>query len=196
MSDEEVIRRRLMIDGDGTGDDRRLNMFLKNLTKWAMSDDVSSSDRYLTHERLLSQLSQCEFSIAKSQLGWKMNETELENYETLYKQIDTGTEAVKAEIVKAKEELSAAKQVRQNRMEYDALARVIGQQPDRQQTEARLAQLRAQLQALQNTQGDLEAKLEMRRKQFHVLVTSIHQLQRLLDDDQAEGGGDSLMDSP
>ena len=40
-----------------------------------------------------------------------MNETELDNYETLYKQIDTGTEAVKAEIVQAKEELNAAKQV-------------------------------------------------------------------------------------
>ena len=59
----------------------------------------------------MSQLSQCEFSIAKSQLGCRMNETELENYETLYTQIDTGTEAVKAEIVQAKEELSAAKQV-------------------------------------------------------------------------------------
>ena len=45
---EEVIRRRLMIDGDGTGDDRRLNMFLKNLTKWAMSDDVSGADGYDT----------------------------------------------------------------------------------------------------------------------------------------------------
>ena len=74
-----------------------------------MTDASSCSS--LTHERLLSQLSQCEFSIAKSQLGWKMNETELENYETLYKQIDAGTEAVKAEIGKAKEELSAAKQV-------------------------------------------------------------------------------------
>ena len=35
----------------------------------------------------------------------------------------------------------------------------------------------------------------MRRKQFHVLVTSIHQLQRLLDDDQTEEGGDSPMDA-
>ncbi|XP_043223170.1 THO complex subunit 7 homolog [Amphibalanus amphitrite] len=186
MSDEEVIRRRLMIDGDGTGDDRRLNMFLKNLTKWAMSDDVSGADGSLTHERLMYQLSQCEFSIAKSQLCCRMNETELKNYETLYKQIDSSTEAVKAEIVKAKEELNAAKQIRQNRMEYDALAKVIAQQPDRQQTEARLAQLRADLESLQSTQGELDDKLEMRRKQFHVLISSIHQLQQLLDEEPSE----------
>ena len=76
--------------------------------------------RSLTHERLLYHLSQCESSIAKSQLGCQMNETELKNYETLYKQIDTGTEAVKAEIVKAKEELNAAKQVRLGLGEWSA----------------------------------------------------------------------------
>lgn len=190
MSDEEVIRRRLMIDGDGTGDDRRLNMFLKNLTKWAMSDDVSGKEGSLSYERLMSQLSQCEFSIAKSQQGCKMNAIELENYETLYKQIDSGTEAVKAEIVQAKEELSKAKQIRRNRMEYDALAKVIAQQPDRKGTEARLAELKTELESLKRCQGDLDAKLEMRRKQFHVLLTSIHQLQQLLDEEQPEEGGE------
>ncbi|XP_037071736.1 THO complex subunit 7 homolog [Pollicipes pollicipes] len=197
MSDEEVIRRRLMIDGDGTGDDRRLNMFLKNLTKWAMSDDASGDEGSLTYERLMSQLSQCEFSIAKSQQGCKMNAIELENYETLYKQIDSGTELVKAEIVQAKEELNKAKQIRRNRMEYDALAKVINQQPDRKETEARLAELKAELQSMQACQDGLDAKLEMRRKQFHVLVTSIHQLQQMLDEEQPEEGADcSAADSP
>lgn len=35
---EEVIRRRLLIDGDGTGDDRRLNVLLKTLIKWCNDD--------------------------------------------------------------------------------------------------------------------------------------------------------------
>lgn len=67
--------------------------------------------RSLSYERLLSLLSQCEFSIAKSQQGCQMNAVELENYETLYKKIETGIESVKSEIVDAKEELSEAKQV-------------------------------------------------------------------------------------
>jgi len=149
MSDEEVIRRRLMIDGDGTGDDRRLNMFLKHLTKWALSEDGGEKEGSLTCERLLSQLSQCEFSIAKSQQDCAMNTAELDNYESLYTKIDAGTETVKAEIVEAKEELTRAKQVRRNRMEYDALAKVIAQQPDRQRTETRLAELKAELETLQ-----------------------------------------------
>lgn len=42
---EEVIRRRLLIDGDGTGDDRRLNVLLKTLIKWCNSSDEKPEER-------------------------------------------------------------------------------------------------------------------------------------------------------
>lgn len=32
---EEVIWRKLLIDGDGIGDDRRLNILLKSYLKWS-----------------------------------------------------------------------------------------------------------------------------------------------------------------
>ena len=32
-TEEDVMKMRLLIDGDGTGDDRRLNMLLKALIK-------------------------------------------------------------------------------------------------------------------------------------------------------------------
>lgn len=41
---EDVIQRRLLIDGDGTGDDRRLNLLQKSFIKWA-SSEVSPSER-------------------------------------------------------------------------------------------------------------------------------------------------------
>lgn len=31
---EDVIRRRLLIDGDGTGQDRKINILLKSYIKW------------------------------------------------------------------------------------------------------------------------------------------------------------------
>lgn len=42
---EDVIRRRLLIDGDGTGDDRRLNVLLKTFIKWCNSVDEKPEDR-------------------------------------------------------------------------------------------------------------------------------------------------------
>lgn len=37
---ESVIKRRLLIDGDGTGDDRRLNVLLKSFIKWSNTKDT------------------------------------------------------------------------------------------------------------------------------------------------------------
>jgi THO complex subunit 7 len=41
-------------------------------------------------------------------------------------------------------------------------------------------------QTFQETREQLEQKLDMRRKQFHVLVASIHQLQAMLDESETE----------
>lgn len=38
---EEIIRRRLMIDGDGTGDARLMMMFMKQFIKWCSTDDTA-----------------------------------------------------------------------------------------------------------------------------------------------------------
>lgn len=37
---ENVIKRRLLIDGDGTGDDRRLNVLLRSFIKWTNTNDT------------------------------------------------------------------------------------------------------------------------------------------------------------
>jgi THO complex subunit 7 len=43
---EDVIRRRLLIDGDGTGDDRRLNVLLKSFIKWCNATNEPPGERY------------------------------------------------------------------------------------------------------------------------------------------------------
>ena len=38
-TEEDVMKMRLLVDGDGTGDDRRLNMLLKTLIKWCNTEE-------------------------------------------------------------------------------------------------------------------------------------------------------------
>ncbi|KAH0956431.1 hypothetical protein HN011_000028 [Eciton burchellii] len=178
MSDEEVIRRRLLIDGDGIGDDRRINMLLKSFIKWINNSDVDNT----LHERMLSQLAQCEFAQKKSRLVSNMSREELENYEKLSKEIEIQIEEAKEDIENTKAELQDAKRVRKNRIEYDVLAKVINEQPDRLETDIKLTTLRQELGSLKEKSEQLEHKLEMRRKQFHVLISSIHSLQEMLDE--------------
>lgn len=43
---EEVIWRKLLIDGDGIGDDRRLNILLKTYLKWCNTKYTDPLERY------------------------------------------------------------------------------------------------------------------------------------------------------
>lgn len=78
-----------------------------------------------------------------------MSAEELQNYEEWSKKIDLDIETAKQNIEKTKRELKNARTVRRNRIEYDLLATVINQQPDRRKTNEELAQLREDLSALQ-----------------------------------------------
>lgn len=131
---------------------------------------------------MLAQLAQCEFAVTKSQLGSDMMAAELKSYEELSKILENGIEIAKGNIEKSKADLAQAKTVRKNRIEYDVLAKVISEQPDRKETLERLGTLKTELSNLDATKQQLESRLSLRKKQFHVLVTSIHQLQALLDE--------------
>ena len=138
---EDVIRRRLLIDGDGIGDDRRLNMLLKSFIKWVNNPETDQ----LLHERMLNQLAQCELAQKKSRIVSRMNQEELRNYDKLSNSIEVEIEEAKKGIEKTKLELQEAKQVRKNRIEYDVLAKIIKQQPDRLETNKKLEVLQTEL---------------------------------------------------
>jgi len=194
MSEEDVIRRRLLIDGDGTGDDRRLNVLLKTLIKWCNTNDQTPEDSKAIHDRMLAQLAQCEFAVTKSQLSSQMMAAELENYEKLSHTIEKGISDAKLHIEDTKVNLKRTKTIRRNKIEYDVLAKVINEQPDRKETEEKLDKCKKELASLDATKDQLEKRLELRRKQFHVLITSIHQLQALLDEGDTDDMNLSLED--
>lgn len=108
---------------------------------------------------------------------------ELKNYETISQTIDSGIEQAKSQIEQSKENLVLAKKIRKNRMEYDALAKIITQQPDRKKTTEKLDSLKRELNELVSSNRQLERKLEVRSNEFSVLMRSIKELQAKLDDE-------------
>lgn len=103
----------------------------------------------MTQDRMCAQLAQCEYAYAKSRLVASMSAAELENYENLSKQIELDIEKAKQVIEETKAEFREAKTVRKNRVEYEVLAKVINEQPDRKQTDEKLSQLRKELHSLE-----------------------------------------------
>lgn len=178
---EDVIKRRLLIDGDGTGDDRRLNVLQKLLIKWCNSEE-SQEENQLSLDRMLGQLAYCEHTVKKSQRVAQMNAIELENYQNLSKKIKNDIKEEKKVIEKTKAALVEAKVVRKNKMECDLLGNAINEQPDRKETCKKLDQLKNELKNLKESRAQIEKKMMQRRQQFHALIVTIQQLRDTIEE--------------
>jgi THO complex subunit 7 len=137
-------------------------------------------------DRMLVQLAQCEFAMQKSDFAGKMMNQELKNYETISKTIEAGIEKAKSQIENQKQNLIVAKKIRKNRMEYDVLAKVINQQPDRKDTVAQLDELKRELKELEDRNVHLQRKLGVKQKEFTVLMRSIAELSKMSDDEDGD----------
>ncbi|XP_037659027.1 THO complex subunit 7 homolog [Choloepus didactylus] len=182
VTEDEVIRKRLLIDGDGAGDDRRINLLVKSFIEWCTSG--SQEEGYSRYQRMLSTLSQCEISMGKTVLVYDMNLREMENYEKIYKEIECSIAGALEKIAECKKQILKAKRIRKNHQEYDALAKVIQHHPDRHETLKELEALGKELEHLSHIKESIEDKLELRRKQFYVLLSTMHELQQTLESDE------------
>ncbi|XP_037948374.1 THO complex protein 7 [Teleopsis dalmanni] len=184
MGDEDIIKQRLIIDGDGTGDDRRINMLMKQFLKWSHSKNDSPDQNQIIFERLVAQLAQCKLAAEKSAKTSKMIEKELANYQKLSKSIEESISNAKQEIEDSKIELTVAQQIRKNKLEYDMLAKLIKEQPDRIEITQQIAALKKELTKLLEKKTKLELKFQKRRNDFTILMYAIHELEAQLKDDE------------
>lgn len=157
------------------------SLLLSNLYAIHSSHINLNHFRQAAYDRMLGQLAQCEYTMRKSHFCRRMIDDELENYKRISKAIDGGIEQAKIQIDQSKESLTVAKKIRKNKMEYDVLAKIIKQQPDRKETLTKLDALKKELEDLKESLRRLDGKLEGRRNDFTVLMRSIHELQKKLD---------------
>lgn len=183
MIAEEVIKRRLIFDGDGTGDDRRFNLMLKLISKWVNSTEESPEDSRQIYDKILAQLCLIEHSRKKSELITKSNDDQLIKYQHLYTEYEEKINSIKEEIAKQRVELEKARVVKQNRIKYDLLAKDIFAEPPRTEMNEKLIALQKQLKDLGEEKRRLVLKLDKRKKQFHVLSTSANQLNVYLNEE-------------
>lgn len=180
---DDIIRRRLLIDGDGGNDDKRINSLLRMFVRWCNMPD-NDDESHLTYQRMLGTLAQCEYTMEKSVLVYEMNLREQKKYEHLNQEIEEKIFQATAKIADRKLELQQAKRIRKNRQEYDALAKIIQRHPDRLETTRQLQALDRELEKLKQKKNYIQEKLDLRRKQFHVLIAAIHDLEGILEEDE------------
>ena len=122
----------------GDSETKSANKMIEDFLKWAntASDegDEPDGDSMLT---LLDEKKEllC-FNLAKTEQIVAMSSREMDNYQEVTAGIQQKIVQTGEDIIIAKKDLDAAKGVRRNREEYDALAKVIQRTASRQETQA------------------------------------------------------------
>ena len=201
ISEDDIIKRRLLVEGDSGTDDRQINKLIKFFVKWcnspadghavtngnqngngtlAAAEEESGDSIY---EQMLATLSGVEFTLMRNKFIVEMNKMEQGNYQRLYERIKMEIERAKKKIIENKFELQQARKIRKNRQEYDVLAKQILEYPDRSEMQGTIKQLEEKVESLKKVEAEYYKKLDLRRKQFSVVLQSLSALKNLIDND-------------
>jgi len=112
-----------------------------------------------------------------------MNKVEQENYQVLYQKIKVEIEKAKKKIGESKVDLQEARKIRKNRQEYDVLSRQIQNYPDRTEMASTLKALEEKMEHLKKVDAEYNKKIDLRRKQFSVVLQSLSSLKGLIETD-------------
>jgi len=148
-------------------------------------DDQVLEEKY---QNLLSDLSVFEYiNINHPQRHvWESSDFQMQKYAEVEQQKTNELEAVTLELNQLKETLVEETRLRKNKEEYEALKKTINQLPSRADTQKEIEQLHADLQALSTDSAEISTKFELRKKQFQLLLFSIHQLSQCIEEDRLQ----------
>ncbi|VDN08331.1 unnamed protein product [Thelazia callipaeda] len=130
IKSDECIIRKLVADGDGSGDDRRFVTILTLLFKLMKEPELAQS----LLPRILKMLDATEIAMQKQVSIGSMNKQQIENYIAMVKKIDDDLLKANDSLLAAKKELSVVKGMRRNKEEYEMMAKIIEKIPSRSET--------------------------------------------------------------
>ncbi|KAJ3146989.1 THO complex subunit 7 [Geranomyces michiganensis] len=165
-SEDTIVRNRLLND---------TRLFRKCAVRFY--DSKSDAAHFLT------ELSQVQVGLRKHQLIHEMTERQVQLYEEEKGRILADIEKSTSELATLRERLAAAKIVRQNNLEYDALAEKITAFNTRPKSIENAVRLRAKIAETRLRTIAVRRKQELRKKQLLTIITAIQELQDSIAED-------------
>ena len=135
---------------------------------------------------LAREVAQYELEVQKSFPAMQACDDEREGYNKLQREVDAEIEATKTEIQRLREELDGEKLVRRRREEYEALAKEVNRHPSKRKCVEEIEQLEGKKRAIESMRGGYQSQVDMRKRQFHLLLQTLFDLQESLGDEEEE----------
>ncbi|KAK1947571.1 THO complex subunit 7 [Phytophthora citrophthora] len=182
---DTVIRRRLLTRTSTVGKTGLRKCAETMLGLVALLGDEAVDDTTCKQEldALLWDMEQLQFEANKTEIWNYTCDRELEEYETLNSEIDTSIGKVTKEIEELKVKVHVEKTVRAYKEEYESIARVINELPSRKEIEAEIQGQKKRLEEATAAIEAVDTKLDLRTKQFTLLMSTIQNLKATLDED-------------
>lgn len=185
--DDVIIKHRLLTRTTTTRGEPPLKKLQKKFTAFALEVE-KDADNYNDCERLakafLQELTTFEIPLLKSKAVIDANLREKENFNELKDEITSQIHEVQEEIEELKKQLEASKIERQHKEECEAIRKLIAMQPPRAETEKMIAELEKEIAALEAEDAATSRLLDLRKKQFALLLHLVDELQATIEEEQ------------
>lgn len=135
-------------------------------------------------ELFLQELTTFEIPLLKSKAIVEANVREKDNFNELKDEMNRQIAQAQVDIEDLKKQLEESKVERRHKEECEAIRKLIAVQPPRSETQKVLSELEKEIAALdaENTAGS--RLLELRKKQFSLLLQVVDELQNTIEEDQ------------
>ncbi|XP_076887901.1 THO complex subunit 7A-like [Bidens hawaiensis] len=187
LEDDVIIKQRLLTRTTTTRGEPPLKKLQKKFTAFAVETE-KAADNYADCERLakafLQELRTFELPLVKTKAVIDANVREKENFNELNDEINRKIVEAQEDIEELKKLLEASKVERKHKEECETVRKLIAAQPPRSETQKVIDELEKEIAALEAENTASSRTLELRKKQFALLLHVVDELQNTIEEEQ------------
>ncbi|URE19026.1 Tho complex subunit 7 [Musa troglodytarum] len=185
--DDVIIKHRLLTRTTTTRGEPPLKKLQKKFMSFALeiekdTDNLNECERLC--KAFLQEISTFELPLLKSKAVVDANLREKEGFNELQIEIQRQIIQAQVDIEDLKKQLEQSKIERQHREECEAIRKLIASQPPRSETQKTISDLEKEIAALEAENAACVRTLDLRKKQFSLLLHVVDELQNTIEDEQ------------
>ncbi|CAH1127450.1 unnamed protein product [Ceutorhynchus assimilis] len=184
MSEEFIIERKLLLDGEGSGEDQRLNVFVKQLAIWAKSSK-SPTECEAGYNSMLAQLNRLELYKKRMNLRMRCYKRQLKTYRAMHDNYRAKKELVLKDIEKQEKFLGEAKIIKKYRIDRNLIVKTVNEGQSCRQLTEEVHNLKKDISNLEDEKEHLQSQLKNRVQQFRLLSVTANILKMSLQNNSS-----------
>ncbi|CAN1297589.1 THO complex subunit 7A, partial [Linum perenne] len=187
LEDDAIIKHRLLTRTTTTRGEPPLKKLQKKFSSFVIEadkDEDNYNDCLRLSKAFLQELNTFEIPLLKSKAVIDANVREKENFTDLKDEINKQILQAQTDIEDLKKQLEESKIERQHKEECEAIRKLIAMQPPRSETQKVITELEKEIVALDTDNTVGSRMLELRKKQFALLLHVVDELQNTIEEDQ------------